>query len=301
MLINVQGHDAYCYTGGKPFDATLPTAVFIHGAQNDHSVWILQTRYFAHHGFSVLAVDLPGHGRSQGAPLTTVELMSDWLLALLKAANVTKALLVGHSMGSLIALETAGRTPSSVLIGGIAMVASAYPMKVSEVLLEAANNDQPTAIAMVNKWSHASFVQKPSSPGPGFYVLGGSQRLMEHIARGDKRNLGNIAKVADQSNTKNPTITTNTAKGDTVFYTDFMACNTYQHGDVAASAIRCPTLFLLGKRDAMTPPKAAKTIVGRIPHAKVALIDSGHALMAEQPDAVLGELFHFATDIAWLE
>ncbi|MEB0013289.1 alpha/beta hydrolase [Glaciimonas sp. Gout2] len=292
MLINVQGHDAYCYTGGKPFDATLPTAVFIHGAQNDHSVWILQTRYFAHHGFSVLAVDLPGHGRSQGAPLTTVESMSDWLLALLKAANVTKALLVGHSMGSLIALETAGRTPSSVLIGGIAMVASAYPMKVSEVLLEAANSDQPTAIAMVNKWSHASFVQKPSNPGPGFYVLGGSQRLMEHIATRDERN---VAKATDLPSTEN------IRSGDTVFYTDFMTCNTYQHGDAAASAIRCPALFLLGKRDAMTPPKAAKTIISNIPHAKVALIDSGHALMAEQPDAVLDELFHFATGIDWLE
>lgn len=294
MRINVQGHDAYCYTGGKPFDATLPTAVFIHGAQNDHSVWILQTRYFAHHGFSVLAVDLPGHGRSQGAPLTTVESMSDWLLALLKAANVTKALLVGHSMGSLVALETASRTPSSVIIGGIAMVASAYPMKVSEVLLEAANNDQPTAIAMVNKWSHASFVQKPSSPGPGFYVLGGSQRLMEHIARRNEQNKRDITKMTDLSNAENSTNATN---ANTVFYTDFMACNAYQHGDVAASAIGCPTLFLLGKYDVMTPPKAAKALISNIPQAKVTLIDSGHALMAEQPDAVLEELFHFATDI----
>ncbi|HYD82169.1 MAG TPA: alpha/beta fold hydrolase, partial [Paucimonas sp.] len=66
MLLNVQGHEAYCYTGGKKFDATLPTVAFVHGAQHDHSVWILQSRYFAHHGFNVLAVDLPGHGRSKG-------------------------------------------------------------------------------------------------------------------------------------------------------------------------------------------------------------------------------------------
>src|SRR3954470_12199089 len=105
MLLNVLGYEAYCYTGGKTFNPALPTAVFIHGAQNDHSVWALQTRYFAHHGFGVLAVDLPGHGRSAGAALASVEAMADWLLALLDAAGVERALLVGHSMGSLVALE----------------------------------------------------------------------------------------------------------------------------------------------------------------------------------------------------
>src|SRR6201993_4908219 len=114
MIFNIDGHDAYCYTGGKPFDATLPTAVFIHGAQNDHSVWILQTRYFAHHGFNVLAVDLPGHGRRQGAAKASVEALADWLLALLDAAGVQSAALFGHSMGSLIALEASHKAPQRV-------------------------------------------------------------------------------------------------------------------------------------------------------------------------------------------
>ncbi|MGS0743303.1 alpha/beta fold hydrolase [Glaciimonas sp. GG7] len=280
MLITIQGHDAWCYTGGKPFDAALPTAIFVHGAQNDHSVWALQTRYFAHHGFSVLAVDLPGHGRSQGAPLTTVEAMSAWLLALIEAAGVNQALIIGHSMGSLIALESAA-TDSAIC--GIAMVASAWPMKVSDALLEAANHDPASAIGMVNQWSHASFVQKPSCPGPGFYVLGGSQRLMERIAQQDLRNPART----DATNT--------------VFHTDFVACNAYQGGDAAAKAVRCPVLFLLGKRDVMTPPKAANALISAIPHAKVAQVDSGHALMAEQPDAVLEHLFNFATEIVWLK
>src|SRR3954463_7456568 len=111
MMFSVQGHEAYCYTGGKPLRAGLPTAVFIHGAQNDHSVWVLQTRYFAHHGFNVLAVDLPGHGRSKGAALGSVEALTDWLLALLDAAGAAKALLIGHSMGSLIALEASFKAP----------------------------------------------------------------------------------------------------------------------------------------------------------------------------------------------
>src|SRR3712207_6152309 len=100
MLLSVQGKQAYCYTGGKPFNPALPTAVFIHGAQDDHSVWALQTRYFAHHGFGVLAVDLPGHGRSAGPAHTSVESMANWLLELLDAAGVQRFILIGHSMGS---------------------------------------------------------------------------------------------------------------------------------------------------------------------------------------------------------
>ena len=266
MLLNVQGQEAYCYTGGKAFNPELPTVVFIHGAQNDHSVWILQTRYFAHHGFSVLAVDLPGHGRSKGAALTSVEQMSDWLIALLDAAGVQKASLIGHSMGSLIALETCGRIGERIT--GLAMVGTAYPMKVSDTLLNAARDEEQTAIDMVNIWSHTSIAHKPSSPGPGFYVMGGSQRLMQRISR------------------------INPAK---VFYTDFAACNSYANGEQAAQAVRCPTLFLLGKKDMMTPPKATVTLTKAIPHASVTLVENcGHSLMAEQPDAVLAALYAFA-------
>lgn len=270
MLINVSGTPAYCYTGGKNFDASLPTVVFIHGAQNDHSVWALQTRYFAHHGYSVLAVDLPGHGRSKGAPLSSVEAMSDWLIALLDAAGVTRATLIGHSMGSLIALETAAKI--SQRITGIALVGTAYPMKVSTMLLEASRDREQDAIDMVNIWSHSGIAQKPSSPGPGFYVQGGSKRLMQHIARG------------------------NTAQ---VFFTDFSACNNYQGGETAAANTLCPVLFLIGKKDMMTTPKSAALLMSALPKSKVVLLEAcGHALMAEQPDQVLDNLFSFASGAA---
>jgi len=265
MLLNVQGHDAYCYTGGKTFNPGLPTVVFIHGAQHDHSVWILQTRYFAHHGFNVLAVDLPGHGRSKGAPLGSVETMADWLLALLDTAKVPNAALVGHSMGSLIALETAFRAPDRV--GKLALVGTAYPMKVSDALLDASMNNEQMAIDMVNIWSHTSIAHKPSSPGPGFYVMNGNQRLMQRISQ------------------------LNPAK---VFHTDFSACNAYANGEAAAKSVACPTLLLLGKRDMMTPPKATAALSKAISGCRVQHIDNcGHALMAEQPDAVLDSLFGF--------
>jgi pimeloyl-ACP methyl ester carboxylesterase len=267
MLQDVHGHAAYCYTGGKTFDAALPTAVFIHGAQEDHSVWILQTRYFAHHGFGVLAVDLPGHGRSAGPALKTVEELARWLLALLDAAGVRDAFLIGHSMGALIALEASFQAPKRVR--RLALLGVAYPMKVSDALLDAALHDEPRAIDMANIWSHSSIAQKPSCPGPGFYVPTGNQRLKQRISQ------------------INP---------DHVFHNDFSACNAYANGDRAGAAVRCPTLFLLAEKDMMTPPRNARSLMEKVTHRQLALLpDCGHSMMAEQPDAVLDTLFGFAT------
>ncbi len=133
MKFDVAGREAYAYTGGRPFDPARPVVVFVHGAQHDHSVWILQSRYLAHHGYSVLAVDLPGHGRSAGPVLASVDAMGEWILALLAAAGADRASVVGHSMGSLIALEAAGRAPER--IERVALIAAAFPMKVSDALL----------------------------------------------------------------------------------------------------------------------------------------------------------------------
>ncbi len=266
MLLNVQGQTAYCYTGGRAFDPSLPTAVFIHGAQHDHSVWALQTRYFAHHGFGVLAVDLPGHGRSKGAPLTSVEQQAAWLLALLSAADVESARLIGHSMGSLIALEAAFQAPPRVQ--KLALVATAYPMKVSDALLDAAKDHEQQAIEMVNLWSHSGIAQKPSSPGPGFSVMGGNRRLMQRVA---------ALQLAP------------------VFHTDFAACNNYRNGEAAAASVQCPTLFLLGQLDMMTSSRASAPLIKAIAHAIVTRLEHcGHAVMAEQPDATLAALFGFA-------
>ncbi|WP_163478991.1 alpha/beta fold hydrolase, partial [Klebsiella pneumoniae] len=69
----------------------------------------------AHHGYGVLAVDLPGHGRSAGLPLTRVEAIAAWLHRLLDVAGAQQATLVGHSMGSLIALEAAARASTLVM------------------------------------------------------------------------------------------------------------------------------------------------------------------------------------------
>jgi pimeloyl-ACP methyl ester carboxylesterase len=265
MQIEVNGQSAYAYTGGKPFDAGLPCVVFIHGAQNDHSVWGLQSRWFAHHGFSVLAVDLPGHGRSAGKPLSSIEDLADWIELLLErvgagdtAKNVS---LVGHSMGSLTALECAFRHP--VRIARIALLGTAVPMPVSDVLLGPAKDKEAKAISMINAWSHSPRATIGGNTVPGMWLLGASRRLMERQKPG-------------------------------VLHNDLAACNAYTHGMEAAAALTCPAMIVSGSQDMMTHPKASAKLAAAISDVQsVSLAGTGHALMAEQPDAVLDALRGF--------
>ncbi len=235
--------------------------MFIHGAEHDHCVWVLQSRYLAHHGRGVLAVDLPGHGRSEGPPLESVEAVADWIAALLDAAGVKQAALIGHSMGSLIAVECAARYPER--ISRIALIGTAFPMRVSDELLDATKNNEPLAQDMVNIWSHFAYAQYPSNPGPGFWVMGENLRLMQRQKPG-------------------------------VMHVDFAACNSYANGAQAAAKVACPALLVLGKRDIMTPPRAAKELTTALKDKRVVEIaGTGHALMAEKPDEVLDALVGF--------
>ena len=267
MQLVVNDHNTYCYTGGKPLDPARPTVVFIHGVLNDHSVWILQSRWFANHGWNVLAVDLPGHCRSEGPPPATVEDAAAFVVALLDAAGVAKAALVGHSFGSLIALETAARAPERV--SHLALVGTAYPMTVSPALLDGALNDPQRAIAMVNTFSHSLLAPPPSTLGPGTWLYGGSRALMRRV----------LASNQDAN----------------VFHVGFKACNDYANGEQAMAKVQCPVLFLLGEADQMTPPRATRTLVQKATGAKVVTVKAGHALMSEAPDEVLFALRDFLT------
>lgn len=265
MILDVQGHSTYCYTGGKPFDAAKPSVVFIHGVLNDHSVWILQSRWLANHGWNVLAVDLPGHCRSAGKPPATVEEAAAFVLALLDAAGIAKAALVGHSFGSLIALETASRAPERIT--HLALVGTAYPMTVSPALLDGALKDPQRAIAMVNTFSHSMLAPPPSALGPGTWLYGGSRALMRRVLASNR-----------EAN---------------VFHIGFKACNDYANGEEAIAKVKCPLLFLLGEADQMTQPRAARGLIAKAPGAQVVTVKAGHALMTEAPDEVLFALRDF--------
>jgi pimeloyl-ACP methyl ester carboxylesterase len=265
MKLIVQGQEAYAYTGGRAFDATRPCIVFLHGACHDHSVYTLLARWFAHHGVGVLALDLPGHARSGGPLLPDVQAQARWLLAALDAANVQRAAFVGHSMGSLIALEAAGLAPERCT--HLVLLATAFPMKVSEALLAMARTAPEQAMAMVNAWSISSHASKPGFPGPGNWLHGGNMALMRQVqAAGTRRDAAS-----------------------NVFLHGFEVCNRYDNGLAAAAQVRCPSTLILGRADAMTPPRAARDLTQKL-NAKVVDIDTGHHLMAQAPDAVLQAL-----------
>ncbi len=266
MKITVNGAAAYCYTGGKAFNPAQPTIVFIHGVINDHSVWILQSRYFANHGWNVLAVDLPGHCRSAGEAPASVEAAAAFIAALLDAAGVQSAALVGHSWGSLIALETAAQLKDR--ISHLALVGTAYPMKVSQPLLDAALNEPEKALHMVNVFSRSSLAPPVA---PGTWSFGGSLALGR--------------RVIDSNSKVN------------LFHCGFSACNNYANGEQAMEQVTCPVLFLLGAMDQMTSPRAAQTLIakakisGKI-HSVVSLA-VGHHQMTDAPEATLQALKAF--------
>jgi pimeloyl-ACP methyl ester carboxylesterase len=261
MDLTVGGRKAFAYTAAHAIDLAKPSVVFVHGAGLDHSGWGLQSRYFGYHGRNVLALDLPGHGRSEGPPLADVAAMADWVIAVMDAAKLGKAAVVGHSMGALVALEFAARHAARAR--GIALVGVAYPMKVSDAFLAAAKANDQSAYDMETIWGHAAQVPLAGNPSPGMWMYG------DFLAR--------LSRLAPD-----------------VLHTDLTACNSYAGGLESAAKVKCPALFVLGARDVMTPPKAAQALAAAIAGARtVTLPPSGHSLMVEAPDATLDAL------IAW--
>src|SRR5437763_12655639 len=258
MQLTVNGIDTFVATGGREFDKSQPTIVLLHGAGFDHSTWALHSRWFAHHGFGVLAPDLPGHGRSSGAPLPTIADMADWTAALLDAAGAAKAKLVGHSMGSLIALETAARHPAKV--SALGLIGTAAVMTVGPDLLKAAEANDRAAIDMVSIWSLGFHAELGGSLAPGLWMHSGAQRVLESCRPG-------------------------------VLFTDLSACNDYRDALAAAANVKAPTTIVLGERDMMTPAKAGKSLAAALPNSRVVVLPgAGHLMMVERPDELLAAL-----------
>jgi pimeloyl-ACP methyl ester carboxylesterase len=260
MQFIVQGYPAYAYTGGREFDPRLPAIVFIHGAAFDHSVWQWQSRYFAHHGRSVVAVDLPGHGRSPGRARASIEAMADWIAQLVEAAGLERADVVGHSMGALVALDTALRHRARV--ARLALVGAAVPMPVGEAFIAAARDDAPAGLDMEAVWGHSRDAALATSPVPGTWLLGASRQLNGRAAAG-------------------------------ILHTDLQACNAYRPSMDAIRTLDVPALVVGAKRDQMTAYRAAEALAREIPGARWVLLDAGHSMMSEAPQATLAALREF--------
>src|SRR5258708_21207662 len=258
MQLSVNGTDIFVATGGREFDSSQPTIVLLHGAGFDRTTWARHSRWFAHHGFGVLAPDLPGHGRSSGAPLPTIADMADWTAALLNAAGAASAKLVGHSMGSLIALETAARYPARV--SELSLIGTAATMTVGPDLLKAAEANDHSAIDMVSIWGLGFQADLGGSLAPGLWMHSGAQRVLEQCRPG-------------------------------VLFNDLSACNAYQNALAAAGQITVPATIILRERDMMTPARAGQTPAAPLAHSRTpALHGAGHMMMVERPDELRAAL-----------
>lgn len=258
MELTVNGAKTYAYTGAKTFDASRDTIVFIHGAGLDHTVWVPFARYFAYHGYNALAPDLPAHGRSHAQALGSIDDLAQWIADMAQAAGAERVALVGHSMGSLIALRAAAMLGERAWL--LCLLGSVVPMAVSEALLDAAKNDPSTAFDMMNIWSHTAAAQIGYSQAPGMWMVGGAKQLWE---RG----------------------------GHPVLHTDLSACNAYVDGLQHAANVACPTQIVVGTQDMMCPARATQKLIDALPKPDVIrLEDTGHMMLTERANEVFDAL-----------
>jgi pimeloyl-ACP methyl ester carboxylesterase len=254
MYANVNGTEIFATTGGQEFDPKKPTLLFLHGAAMDHTCWVLQSRYFAHHGYNVFALDLPGHGKSGGSIPENIDDMADWVIGFMDAIGVDQATLTGHSMGSLTALSLAGRYTDRV--EKLVMIGTAFPMMVGEDFLNRAEQNDPSAYQMMIDWSHARPSHKGAAEVPGIWMIGNAMRTVEK-------------------------------SGDNTLFKGLSICKNYEGGFDAANTVACPVLFILGDKDMMTAPRAAQKLTTAINNSNtVVLEDCGHMQMIEKAEGV---------------
>ena len=258
MRVDVEGVSINATTGGKTFDPSLPVVLFVHGAGFDRTTWRLQTRWFAHHGRGVLAVDLPGHGESAGEPLGSIEAMADWVPKFLDAWGVKQAAIVGHSMGAMIAVQVAARHPARVRALALCGVASAMP--VHPEMLESAKAGTTKVHELMTFWGLGRDAQIGGMVSPGLWLTRESLAVLAQAKAG-------------------------------VVHADLAACNAHKTLPDAAKSVVCPAVFVLGEADMMTPARNARPLAEAIIGSAVeTLRDCGHFMMVERPDETLAAL-----------
>lgn len=258
MKLTVDGRTVFATTGGTEFDAAKPTIVFLHGAGFDRTAWRLQTRWFAHHGRSVLAIDFPAHGWSEGPALDSIAAMADWTARLIDAAGLKQVALVGHSMGALVALDCAARHGDKVRALGLCGVASEMP--VHPEMLESAKANTPKVQELMTFWGLGNALHKGGMVSPGLWLRRESLAVLS-VNQPD------------------------------VIHTDLAACNAYKDAPARAASVKCPTVFVLGDGDLMTPAAKAKALAAAITGSNTVIIPNcGHMMMIERPDETLEAL-----------
>lgn len=252
MYFEVNGKQAFATTGGKTFDASKPTVVFLHGSGLDHTFWGLQSRFFAFRHYAVLVPDFPGHTNSEGPPLTSIEAMADWLHDVVSALGIGDLSIVAHSQGCLVALEYASRYKKR--LKSVSFIASGLATPVNDALIKAAEENPEAAIAMMVSWGFGPAGHLHQGPIPGNSMVAGGYKVMRGNVPGE-------------------------------LATDLRACNAYANGKAAAAAIDCPVQVILAGKDRMAPRKAGMELATHLNDPELHIIEeSGHMVPQEAPD-----------------
>ena len=252
MYFEVNGRKTFASTGGKDFDKSKPTVIFLNGSGLDHTFWGLHSRFFAFRNYSVICPDYPGHSHSEGPALTSIEAMGDWINTVIEVLDARNVSVVAHSQGCLVALEYVSRHPERVK--SVSFIASGLATPVNAALIEAAENNPDAAIAMMVGWGFGPAGHLHQGPIPGNSMIAGGRKIMG-------RNV------------------------PTELATDLKACNAYQNGKAAAAAIKCPRQVVLAGKDRMAPRKAGMELVEHLDGPELTVIEeSGHMIPQEAPN-----------------
>ncbi len=257
---------AHYRTGGVPLKPGAPVVLLVHGAGMDGTIWSQQTRYLGMRSVNAVAVDLPGHGLSEGEAISSIAAMADWLVRFANSAGLEDIVVAGHSMGTFIALEMANRHPK--LVRSVALLGTATSMPVHPELLDAAKNDLPRAAALMAGWSYATNSRIGLNPTPGLWMAGGCQALIERSKPG-------------------------------VLFNDLKACADYSDATVGASSLLCDALVIIGREDKMTPARSGRSMAEAMVRSTgvkvIELPGSGHMMMTEDPRAIRQALLQAAS------
>ncbi len=252
-------------TGGKEWEPGLPVAIFLHGAGQGQSSWVLQARTLAHHGWNVASPDLPGYGQSENQEdILTIEDHSDWTVDFMAALGAKNALLLGHSLGGGIATTLAARSPPSVL--ALVLVGTQEHMTVNDRLLQATRDNPEEAVNFISNYVFNRSVRMGGAANPGTWQHGTAEALLH-------------------------------ACPAPVLHRDFKASHQWD-GSAYAPLVKCPTLVVMGEGDRMTRPKLGRALAAAIPGAEFSLVPgAGHSVMSEAPRPFLKILRAFLANL----
>lgn len=255
MRVSVGGVDAFVHTGGEPLTGGNELVLLIHGAGNDHVIWRYATRRMAAGKIAVAAPDLPAHGNTSGPALESIEAMAEWCEELVDVLGFSSVIPVGHSMGSLVAMQLACRVPTRV--DRVGLIATAEQIAVHPVLQAAADQHDRLAIDLIVGWTHSGRSRFGHHQDPGRWMAGVNRRLLE-------RNAGALG-------------------------TDLRACAAWD-GAEAFCALGMPTLVVVGQFDRMTNPRSASSLADRCNATVVEVANGSHASLYDHPREVIDPL-----------